>query len=200
MPGFFGAGLSSVCPGRFHLLFWETQTRNWKHFADQTDRMLRDMETGHPLKGHLWIMWTRNSEGEEKNPALLWGSDTNRRNCTWRSSNRAPGTPDRWRGLAKQARLSSWSGIWKEQNSKVQLRRQNETRKNKSGILVLFCFVFKKANRTHTFSSPPFQIPVKITVSGIFDNFKFQRLISRVIKKRGKGALKTQIGGKQKNL
>ena len=51
---------------------------------------------------------------------------------------------DQWRGLAKQARLSSWSGIWKEQNSKVQLRRQYETRKNKSGILVLFCFVFSK--------------------------------------------------------
>lgn len=91
----------SVCPGRFHLLFWETQTLNWKHFADQIDRMLRDMETGHPLKGHLWIMWTRNSEGEEKNPELLWGSDTNRRNCTWRSSNRAPETVRSVKGAGK---------------------------------------------------------------------------------------------------
>lgn len=55
-----------------------------------------------------------------------------------------PRQSDHWSGLAKQARLSSWSGTWQEQNSKVQLRRQYETRKNKSGILVLFCFVLKR--------------------------------------------------------
>lgn len=117
MPGRRWDSLELVCLpcalAEFHLLFWQTQTRNWKHFEDQTDRMLRDMETGHPRRPSLDHV-DRNSEGEEKN--LLWGSDTNRRNCTWRSSNRGPWDSQITGGLAVKPDWAAGLGFDRNKN------------------------------------------------------------------------------------